>query len=414
MNTFSNFQIPDVWEVKDVINKVKNVVLNYTEMEAKVHEATNNEPWGASTTLLQEIAQGTHNYQYFNEIMPTIYKRFTEKEPKQWRQIYKALVLLDYLIKNGSERVVDDARSHVTMIKIMRNFYYIDEKGKDEGLNVRNRAKEIVELLADTDRIREERKLARKNRNKYIGVGSDTASTRYVGFGSSSRGISFNGDAMSFGEQTPYSPPKMGKYDEEDDEFDSFASPSTTISNNKSKQDKSNHEDDDDEWGEFTYGGVAEEEKTKTSTTANDDDFADFQFAVPEGSNNNNNAQQSSTSNDLFDLLGGDVSAPPTSIPQASPVPPQQIIKQEKEIQGASTPATGMWAQASNFVSLDSLGKKSDTTLNAKAGPSMNSLKNTSIQASWNNWASNNVVQSTVNNQSKNTKSSSPFDDLLS
>lgn len=45
------------------------------------------------------------------------------------------MVLLDYLIKNGSERVVDDARSHVTMIKIMRNFYYIDEKGKDEGLN---------------------------------------------------------------------------------------------------------------------------------------------------------------------------------------------------------------------------------------------------------------------------------------
>lgn len=30
-------------------------------MEAKVHEATNNERWGASTTLLQEIAQGTHN-----------------------------------------------------------------------------------------------------------------------------------------------------------------------------------------------------------------------------------------------------------------------------------------------------------------------------------------------------------------
>ncbi|CEG66785.1 Putative Epsin-3 [Rhizopus microsporus] len=383
-------------------------------MEAKVHEATNNEPWGASTTLLQEIAQGTHNYQYFNEIMPTIYKRFTEKEPKQWRQIYKALVLLDYLIKNGSERVVDDARSHVAMIKIMRNFYYIDEKGKDEGLNVRNRAKEIVELLADTDRIREERKLARKNRNKYIGVGSDTASTRYVGFGSGSRGISFNGDAMSFGEQTPYSPPKMGKYDEEDDEFDSFASPSTTISNNEPKQNKSNHENDDDEWGEFTYGGVAEEEKIKTSTTANDDDFADFQFAVPERSNNSNSAQQSSTSNDLFDLLGGDVSAPPTSIPQASPVSPQQTTKQEKEIQGASTPATGMWAQASNFVSLDSLGKKSDTTLNAKTGPSMNSLKSTSAQASWNNWASNNTVQSTVNNQSKNTKSSSPFDDLLS
>ncbi|KAI9301958.1 ENTH-domain-containing protein, partial [Cunninghamella echinulata] len=113
----------------------KNVVLNYTEMEAKVHEATNNEAWGASSTLMQEIAQGTFNYQYFNEIMPTVYKRFTEKEASQWRQIYKALVLLEYLVKNGSERVVDDARSHISMVKILRNFHYIDEKGKDQGIN---------------------------------------------------------------------------------------------------------------------------------------------------------------------------------------------------------------------------------------------------------------------------------------
>ena len=64
-----------------------------------------------------------------------IYKRFTEKEARQWRQIYKALQLLEYLVKNGSERVVDDARSHISMIKILRNFHYVDEKGKDQGIN---------------------------------------------------------------------------------------------------------------------------------------------------------------------------------------------------------------------------------------------------------------------------------------
>ena len=36
-------------------------VMNYTEMEAKVREATNNEPWGASSTQLQEIANATHS-----------------------------------------------------------------------------------------------------------------------------------------------------------------------------------------------------------------------------------------------------------------------------------------------------------------------------------------------------------------
>jgi len=39
----------------------KNAVMNYTEMEAKVREATNNEPWGASSTLMLEIAQATYN-----------------------------------------------------------------------------------------------------------------------------------------------------------------------------------------------------------------------------------------------------------------------------------------------------------------------------------------------------------------
>jgi hypothetical protein len=47
----------------------------------------------------------------------------------------QALQLLEYLIKNGSERTVDDARAHVGTIKMLRNFHYIDEKGKDQGIN---------------------------------------------------------------------------------------------------------------------------------------------------------------------------------------------------------------------------------------------------------------------------------------
>lgn len=73
--------------------------------------------------------------QNFNEIMPCIYSRFLEKEASQWRSIYKALQLLEYLIKHGSERVVDDARAHISTIKMLRNFHYIDEKAKDQGIN---------------------------------------------------------------------------------------------------------------------------------------------------------------------------------------------------------------------------------------------------------------------------------------
>ncbi|KAJ3518180.1 hypothetical protein NLJ89_g14 [Agrocybe chaxingu] len=200
-NTLQNITL---YDIKSMYNQAKNVVLNVSEMEAKVREATNDDPWGASSTLMQEIAQGTFHFQYFNEIMPSIYSRFMEKEARQWRQIYKALQLLEYLIKHGSERVVDDARSHISTLKMLRNFHYIDDKGKDEGINVRNRARELVELLSDVEKIRAERRKAKVNKNKYVGVGSDgfsggmsfeTSGGRYGGFGSDSLG----GGSSSYG-----------------------------------------------------------------------------------------------------------------------------------------------------------------------------------------------------------------------
>ncbi len=179
-----------LYDVKAAVRKVQNAVMNYTEMEAKVREATNNEPWGASSTLMQEISSGTFNYTYFNEIMPMMYKRFTEKGADEWRQIYKSLQLLEFLVKHGSERVIDDARSHLGLIKMLKSFHFIDPNGKDQGINVRNRAKELSDLLGDVERIRQERKKARASQGKYTGVSSDDrggfggTGNRYGGFGS--------------------------------------------------------------------------------------------------------------------------------------------------------------------------------------------------------------------------------------
>ncbi len=50
-----------LYDLKAGVRKIQNQVMNYTEMEAKVREATNNEPWGASSSLMQEIANGTFN-----------------------------------------------------------------------------------------------------------------------------------------------------------------------------------------------------------------------------------------------------------------------------------------------------------------------------------------------------------------
>ncbi len=106
----------------------------------------------------------------------------------------QGLQLLEFLIKNGSERVIDDARSHLSLLKMLRQFHFIDQNGKDQGVNVRNRSKELAELLGDVERIRAERKKARANRNKFGGVeggamsGGMSSGSRYGGFGSEDSG----------------------------------------------------------------------------------------------------------------------------------------------------------------------------------------------------------------------------------
>lgn len=77
------------------------------------------------------------------------------------------------MIKNGSERVVTSAREHIYDLRSLENFSFIDEMGKDQGVNIRHKVKELVEFIQDDDRLREERKKAKKNKDKYIGMSSD-------------------------------------------------------------------------------------------------------------------------------------------------------------------------------------------------------------------------------------------------
>ena len=90
--------------VSSLRRNIKNLAHNYTHAQVKVREATSNDPWGPSSTLMSEIADLTYNVMAFTEIMQMIWKRLND-HGKNWRHVYKALVLLEYLIKTGSEKV---------------------------------------------------------------------------------------------------------------------------------------------------------------------------------------------------------------------------------------------------------------------------------------------------------------------
>ncbi|XP_016009663.1 epsin-1 isoform X2 [Rousettus aegyptiacus] len=160
--------------------QMKNIVHNYSEAEIKVREATSNDPWGPSSSLMSEIADLTYNVVAFSEIMSMIWKRLND-HGKNWRHVYKAMTLMEYLIKTGSERVSQQCKENMYAVQTLKDFQYVDRDGKDQGVNVREKAKQLVALLRDEDRLREERAHALKTKEKLAQTAA--ASSAAVGSG---------------------------------------------------------------------------------------------------------------------------------------------------------------------------------------------------------------------------------------
>ncbi|XP_077980476.1 epsin-2-like isoform X2 [Glandiceps talaboti] len=168
--------------------QLKNVVNNYSDSQVKVREATSNDPWGPSSSLMTEIADFTYNVVAFSEIMAMIWKRLND-HGKNWRHVYKSLVVLEYIIKTGSERVAQQCKENIFAIQTLKDFQFIDRDGKDQGVNVREKSKMLVSLLKDDERLKQERARALKAKERFAqassGIGSDS---QYGGSGGSGSG----------------------------------------------------------------------------------------------------------------------------------------------------------------------------------------------------------------------------------
>ena len=113
---------------------------------------------------MSEIADLTHNATAFSQIMQMIWKRLNDSG-KNWRHVYKALLLLEYLIKNGSNKVVQQCKEALASIKTLEDFQHLNN-GTDQGINIRAKAKSLVALLKDDERLENERVRALKAKER--------------------------------------------------------------------------------------------------------------------------------------------------------------------------------------------------------------------------------------------------------
>jgi hypothetical protein len=86
----------------------------------------------------------------------------------------QTLTFIDFMIKNGAERFIEHARDRLHKIRALQDYNFYEDS-VDKGSGVREKSKQIIELLGNNEHIRSEREKARALRNKFVGIDSRNA-----------------------------------------------------------------------------------------------------------------------------------------------------------------------------------------------------------------------------------------------
>lgn len=135
---------------------VKNISKNYAPCERDVREATSNDRKLAPAAIMARISNATYDVQQSPLVMAMLWKRLNDMG-KNWRHVYKGLLVLDYLLKTGADHVVKEVTENKFAIQTLVDFRYVDSKGVDKGMNVREQAKVTLSVLEDPTKLQAER-----------------------------------------------------------------------------------------------------------------------------------------------------------------------------------------------------------------------------------------------------------------
>lgn len=129
--------------------RIKNAFMKYSHAELKVREATCNDPKVDTPpeSLMSEIAELASDPEAFAKIMKVLWKRLDDRG-KLWLHVYKSLIVLEYLIKNGNDKVVQQCKERNNIFKTLNAFEYT-EKGNDYGRRVQGQVLKLQKLLLD-------------------------------------------------------------------------------------------------------------------------------------------------------------------------------------------------------------------------------------------------------------------------
>jgi hypothetical protein len=156
--------------VRKMFRQVKNRVKEYNDVEKRVREATSNDPWPCTSTLMAQIANDANDQYRYDSMLGIVLKRL--QDYGQIMHVKKAMILVQYLVRNAPIRFVQDMKSRTHIFEHLKKYRFIIE-GVDKGQDIRLKAEAIMHLLSNERALEEQRESANRTRGKFIGLSYD-------------------------------------------------------------------------------------------------------------------------------------------------------------------------------------------------------------------------------------------------
>jgi len=154
---------------------VKNAAKSYAPCERDVREATSNDKKASPPLVNARIANACYDLASARLVMDMVWKRLHDSF-KNWRHIYKGLLLVEFLLKAGPVHVVAEIQKNVYAIQTLTTFTYVSPKsGVDKGQHVREASANALKLLQNEALLRREREVGVRNHQRYTEVMGDKA-----------------------------------------------------------------------------------------------------------------------------------------------------------------------------------------------------------------------------------------------
>eukprot|EP00850_Spirogloea_muscicola_P002659 SM000010S04297 [mRNA] locus=s10:710469:712400:- [translate_table: standard] len=141
-------------------------------------EATNADAWGPESRIMGVLVKACRQPSECHRILSVVYQRLALAKKaggRHWREVLKALTLLEYLIIHGPDSIQIEWTSEKVILEELCRFAHHDQRGFDRGQTVRCKATTICNILNDPQFLQQERVKGERVRKEMQGFGATTS-----------------------------------------------------------------------------------------------------------------------------------------------------------------------------------------------------------------------------------------------